>query len=45
MAAGLKMSTSFSVHLALEDDFLGFFGLRVFLWDPDFLDLFGCKKH
>lgn len=49
MAAGLRMSTSVLVDLALEDLFLGVFGLPVFLaglelWDLDFLDLAGFEK-
>lgn len=47
MAAGLRMSTSVVVTLALHEDlFLGVFGLIVFLadlelWDLDFLVGFG----
>lgn len=49
MAAGLRMSTSFLLDLALEDLFLGVFGLPLFLaglelWDLDFLDLVGIVK-
>lgn len=49
MAAGLRMSTSVLVDLALEDFFLGVFGLPVFLagrelWDLDFLILVGMVK-
>lgn len=48
MAAGLRMSTSVLVELALEDLCLGFFGLPVFLaglelWELDFLDLVGLE--
>lgn len=50
MAAGLRMSTSVLVDLALEDFFLGVFGLPVFLaglelWDLDFLDLVGFREN
>lgn len=50
MAAGLRMSTSVLVDLALEDLFLGVFGLPVFLaglelWDLDFLDLVGFEVN
>ena len=49
MAAGLRMSTSVLVDLALEDLFLGVFGLPVFLaglelWDLDFLGLVGFEE-
>lgn len=48
MAAGLRMSTSVLVDLALEDLCLGVFGLPVFLaglelWELDFLDLVGLE--
>lgn len=50
MAAGLRMSTSVLVDLALEDLFLGVLGLPVFLaglelWDLDFLDLGGFEEN
>lgn len=50
MAAGLRMSTSVLVDLALEDFFLGVFGLPVFLagrelWDLDFLILVGFEEN
>lgn len=51
MAAGLKMSTSATVDLALEEVFKGDFWFPVFLadfelWDLDFLDLVGfTTKH
>lgn len=48
MAAGLRMSTSVLVDLALEDLRLGVFGPPVFLaglelWELDFLDLVGLE--
>lgn len=50
MAAGLRMSTSVLVDLALEDLFLGVLGLPVFLaglelMDLDFLDLVGFEVN
>lgn len=50
MAAGLRMSTSVLVVLALADLFLGVFGPPVFLaglelWDLDFLDLVGFEEN
>lgn len=49
MAAGLRMSTSVLVDLALEDVFLGVLGLPVFLvglelWEVDVRDLVGILK-
>lgn len=50
MAAGLRMSTSLGVDLALEDTFLGVFRPPDFLaglelCDGDFLDLVGFKAN
>lgn len=44
------MSTSFLVDLALDDLFLGIFGLPLFmagleLWDLDFLELVGFERN
>lgn len=50
MAAGLRMSTSVLVDLALEDVFLGVLGLPVFwvgleLWEVDVRDLVGFEEN
>ena len=50
LAAGLKMSPSVLVVLALDDLFLGVFRPPVFLaglelWDLDFLDLAGFEEN